>query len=667
MTKLRWVQVALAALIALVIAVGCGGGGGGGGNGGGNGGGGNQTGTGSVDIAWPAQSRDTNAPSTALSARIALLNTQTQATVTSRVVNRLADPAAFNATYTLDAVPVGSYTLQITFFAGNDATGATVATASKAVTINAGANDLGDVAVTGTVDSITVPAGQTVAVGSTVQLTATALDSGSNTIAIPDGSITWTIVTGNSNANLNAAGEISGLNAGDVTVQASIDNGDTEVTAQQTVTVTAVGPSGIVVTPNPATALASGTRTFVADTAVNWSVQGGDANGTISAGGVYTAPATPGTYTITATSQANPAVTEDVQVFVGNATADLVFDFAGGDLSAGFNGVSGNGAYGVGFGTPGADNVASRFRLSTGVFDQLAGVGAGQAFDANLDGTVIVGARQQANLTAFSWSEGGGVVDLTAPIGSTTTAALGVNVNGTIIVGRALVGSVFNAVRWDSGTPTVLDTITPTLQVTNPGADAVDVNDNGNVIVGQADWDNNGDTAGGVGTRPVRWSGAGSLFSLGLLPGGTQGRANAVSAEASSSEVTIVGESATTTGGTHTEAFRWTQATGILPLGLLAGGTDSRALDVSANGNVIVGEGTTADGTEAFIWDSINGMQRLQDVLDARGIGGALAGWTLKSANAISRDGRVIVGVASRADINEPDGFEEAGFIVFLP
>ena len=66
------------------------------------------------------------------------------------------------------------------------------------------------------------------------------------------------------------------------------------------------------VSPPSATIVVGGTQTFTAsvtnttNTAVTWSVQGGAANGSIDAGGTYTAPGTPGTFTVVATSIADP-------------------------------------------------------------------------------------------------------------------------------------------------------------------------------------------------------------------------------------------------------------------------------------------------------------------------------------------------------------------------
>jgi uncharacterized membrane protein len=67
------------------------------------------------------------------------------------------------------------------------------------------------------------------------------------------------------------------------------------------------------------------------------------------------------------------------------------------------------------------------------------------------------------------------------------------------------------------------------------------------------------------------------------------------------------------------------------------------AADVCADGSVVVGDGSSASGTEAFVWDAMNGMRSLKDVL-TNVYSLDLTGWTLTEASAISADGRTIVG-----------------------
>ncbi|MET0401649.1 MAG: hypothetical protein ABW123_04560, partial [Cystobacter sp.] len=83
-----------------------------------------------------------------------------------------------------------------------------------------------------------------------------------------------------------------------------------------------VGTIAIALTPATATATQGGTVQFSAtvtgtsNTAVTWSVEGGDANGTISSTGRYTAPGKTGTFTVIATSVADPAVQATATVTV---------------------------------------------------------------------------------------------------------------------------------------------------------------------------------------------------------------------------------------------------------------------------------------------------------------------------------------------------------------
>ncbi|MCA2550875.1 MAG: PEP-CTERM sorting domain-containing protein, partial [Microcystis sp. M53BS1] len=90
---------------------------------------------------------------------------------------------------------------------------------------------------------------------------------------------------------------------------------------------------------------------------------------------------------------------------------------------------------------------------------------------------------------------------------------------------------------------------------------------------------------------------AASFQGLGDLPGGTfQGSALGVSGDGS----VVVGSGNSANG---LEAFRWTQAGGIVGLGDLPGGTfQGSALGVSGDGSVVVGYSYSANGLEAFRW-----------------------------------------------------------------
>ncbi|MFN9671471.1 MAG: hypothetical protein ACK552_02380, partial [Microcystis sp.] len=131
---------------------------------------------------------------------------------------------------------------------------------------------------------------------------------------------------------------------------------------------------------------------------------------------------------------------------------------------------------------------------------------------------------------------------------------------------------------------------------------------------------------------------AASFQGLGDLPGGSfSSEAYGVSANGS----VVVGYSSSSAGS---QAFRWTQGTGMVGLGdLLGGGFFSRSRGVSADGSVVVGEGNSSagaiGGNEAFRWTQATGMVGLGDLPGGR---------FKSSANGVSADGSVVVGYSPR-------------------
>ncbi|MEW8014952.1 MAG: hypothetical protein AB2807_09260 [Candidatus Sedimenticola endophacoides] len=114
------------------------------------------------------------------------------------------------------------------------------------------------------------------------------------------------------------------------------------------------------------------------------------------------------------------------------------------------------------------------------------------------------------------------------------------------------------------------------------------------------------------------------------------------------------GDGTAVVGKDNSAAFRWSYGNNWEYLeSYLGAGFSSNAYDVSEHGHVVVGSVGEAEGSEAFIWDAVNGMRSLQRVLtDIEGLD--LTGWTLTSGTAISHDGRTIVGTG----IN-PEGAQE--------
>jgi probable HAF family extracellular repeat protein len=123
----------------------------------------------------------------------------------------------------------------------------------------------------------------------------------------------------------------------------------------------------------------------------------------------------------------------------------------------------------------------------------------------------------------------------------------------------------------------------------------------------------------------------------------------------------VVGESDSAQG---TQAFRWTEAGGMEPLGDLAGGDVlSVAYAISDDGTVICGASQSAlsepNANEAFRWTSGGGMV---------GLGLLEGGFPASAARAASADGALLAGSASsRIALFQAMRWTQAGGMVGLP
>jgi len=191
-----------------------------------------------------------------------------------------------------------------------------------------------------------------------------------------------------------------------------------------------------------------------------------------------------------------------------------------------------------------------------------------------------------------------------------------------------------------------------------PGGDfrsnAWGVSADGSVVVGDSISDLN--PSFGL-EEAFRWTEAEGMIGLGTLTGEGTSKAFAISANG----LVIVGRSTDgrAVGGCCTsEPFRWTEGSGMVGLGLLfPESVRGVATAVSADGTVIVGFEDISDipeVREAFIWEKSLGLRSLKDFL-VNDLGLDLTGWTLTKANGVSADGLTITGFG----IN-PSGFTEA-------
>lgn len=152
-----------------------------------------------------------------------------------------------------------------------------------------------------------------------------------------------------------------------------------------------------------------------------------------------------------------------------------------------------------------------------------------------------------------------------------------------------------------------------------------------------------GQTAVGLSSRlndlnAFKWTSAGGMISLGMLPGAYSGEALGVSDDGS----VVVGRSTfrmeETFGPVILKAATvWTngQPQG---LGFLPGGVESEAFAVSSDGAIVVGRAHVPGivrGYKAFIWRAGSGMVELSDLP---------AGYDDGAAIAVSSDGLVVAG-----------------------
>lgn len=232
---------------------------------------------------------------------------------------------------------------------------------------------------------------------------------------------------------------------------------------------------------------------------------------------------------------------------------------------------------------------STAFRATSAGTTDLGHLGSGTrafATDVSADGSVVVGAGSVDTTTgkihAFRWTQATGMVDLDLP-GSEYSEAYGVSGDGTVVVGKE-------------------------------------------------------------GNTAFRWtSQAAGMTSLGLLAGYTSSSAKAASYDGS----VIVGSAYTSGegGDNPSQAFRWTNNV-MTGLGFLTGGDRSGANAVSADGTVVVGWSrttTNAMSTNAFRWTQPTGMQKVTDWLTANNVT-VTPGWTLLDATGVSATGKVVVG-----------------------
>jgi len=165
----------------------------------------------------------------------------------------------------------------------------------------------------------------------------------------------------------------------------------------------------------------------------------------------------------------------------------------------------------------------------------------------------------------------------------------------------------------------------------------------------------------------VRWDTAGSMLVLNAAPGLTN---SGSAARAANSDGSIIVGSVYSTGiNNGTRAFRWDAIGGMQNIGYLGGDLRysgyafSDANDVSADGSVVVGTSSVATGAHAFRWVQLIPLaQSLNITPVTNGIGGVMEdlgtlGGTYSYANAVNSGGNVVVGVSNTGNNNTNHAF----------
>jgi probable HAF family extracellular repeat protein len=322
-------------------------------------------------------------------------------------------------------------------------------------------------------------------------------------------------------------------------------------------------------------------------------------------------------------------------------------DLAGGADSSSAYAVSDDGSTAVGFSQSASGPEAFRWTSGSGMVglgDLPGGSFGSSAWDVSADGSVVVGfGHSSSGAEAFRWTSGSGVVGLgDLPGGTFNSNSTGVTSDGAMVVGRGETAIGSEAFLWTSaGGLGFLAGQSSGYENIPSGISANGSRVPGTVILMGS-------------SRAFLWQATGPLLDLGTPLFYDQSTASGISADGT----TVVGQGYNSSNG-ESEAARWTSATGMVGLGTLDGfyGSQGDARAASADGSIVVGYSDYQLGYAAFIWDETHGMRRLRDVLSGYGLD--LSGWTLTAATGISADGRVIVG-----DGTNPGGDPEAWMAV---
>lgn len=285
------------------------------------------------------------------------------------------------------------------------------------------------------------------------------------------------------------------------------------------------------------------------------------------------------------------------------------------------------------------------YRVDTGELRVVTGSGdPTQDFATGISADEALVALHGVPVQAGVWTQAGGWVDLPSPFTTgcdvNVASAWDVSSDGTSVVGMAWEDCHPAAIRWaraTDGTATAhpLDRLgsRPAGAAGMPTNRASAVADDGSLIGGFAETE-----------MADRWPAIWHADGTGMLLPGTMldapGEVLAVSADGSM-----------VAGTWNLEAFVWTEAGGVVSLGVLPGslgGDAAYANAIAADGALVFGGSGSLGALTAFVWTEADGMRPLADVVSAAGID-LPSGTVLQNVVAASTDGTVILGSAATA------------------
>lgn len=193
---------------------------------------------------------------------------------------------------------------------------------------------------------------------------------------------------------------------------------------------------------------------------------------------------------------------------------------------------------------------------------------------------------------AFVWSLTTGMIDLGSLGGSSTYASA---ISGRHVVGTGRIDEEFRGFRWSPSTGMVA------LPLLSGGAEGGPSSIDGDLIAGYS-------KTSIPGHRPIIWRTDGTLIdplgipieSCGFFVCG-DGQATAVR------DGLVVGYRRN--AEELSRAFAWTQASGLIDLGLVPGSTESFALDTDRG--LVVGQLSGHLSTRAFVWTAARGLRAI--------------------------------------------------------